>query len=105
MVNEMVNHFARVKGDSLAEHGVVDGQSIYLAGNVLVPNAEDSFDYRMKFLGAFVIDEHIIVNDDKKMFYIDPANFIMMDEGEEAGLIKVRDEDFKQEEKAEVESA
>lgn len=94
MVNDMVNHFAKVSGDSLAEYGVVDGQTIYLAGSVLVPNGQDSFDYRMKFLGAFVIDGHITVTDDKKMFYIDPANFTQMGEEEEAPMIAIRNEDF-----------
>lgn len=98
MVREMVNHFAFVNNDSLEEYGVLPGQTIYLAGSVLVPLAEDSFDYRMKFLGAFVIDDHITVNDDRKMFYIDPDNFTMMTEDEEAHYIKIRDEDFKKDE-------
>lgn len=95
MVKEMVNNFAVMINDSLAEYGVKNGQLIYLAGNVLVPVAEDSYDYRMKFLGAFVIDDHITVNDDIKMFYVDPDNFAMMSNEENARLSAIRDEDFK----------
>lgn len=94
MVKEMVNNFARMSSDSLAEYGVNEGQLIYLAGSVLVPLAEDSFDYRMKFLGAFVIDDHITVNDEIKMFYVDPDNFVMIDEEENKRLLAIRDEDF-----------
>lgn len=94
MVNDMVNHFAKVCNDSLAEHGVKNGQTIYLAGNVLVPVEPDSFDFRMKFLGTFVIDGHIVVTDDVKMFYIDPTSFVQMTADEEAELIKTRDNDF-----------
>jgi hypothetical protein len=94
MVKEMVNNFARMSTDSLAEYGVGIGQLIYLAGSVLVPVAEDSFDYRMKFLGAFVIGDHIIVNDELKMFYVDPDNFVMIDAEENERLAKIRDKDF-----------
>lgn len=95
MVNKVVNAYARVKGDTLVEHGIKDGQLIYLAGNVLVPLAEGSFDYRMKFLGALVFDDHITVDDDTKMFYIDPDNFEMIDEDENNRLCEIRDADFK----------
>lgn len=102
MVKEMVNNFAIMSSDSLAEYGIKNGQTIYLAGSVLVPAAEDSFNYRMKFLGAFVIDDHIVVTDETKMFYVDPENFVMMDEGENTRLCAVRDEDFKLETVAEA---
>lgn len=101
--NDMVNHFARMSNDSLAEYGVKQGQIIYLAGSVLVPVAENSFDYRAKFLGAFVIDGHIHVTEDHKMFYVDPDNFIQMSDEEEAPMIAIRDEDFKQGGEAEPE--
>lgn len=106
MVKDMVNHFATVSNNSLAEYGVVEGQAIYLAGSVLVPNSEEHpFDYRMKFLGAFVIDGHIHVTEEKKMFYIDPDNFVQMSDEEEAELIKTRDEEFAKKQPGEVPSA
>lgn len=95
MVKEMVNNFAVMCSDSLEEYGVKNGQTIYLAGSVLVPLEQDSFDYRMKFLGAFVIDDHITVNDELKMFYVDPDNFVLMGNEANARLCAIRDEDFK----------
>lgn len=98
--NDMVNNFATVVGNSLNEFGVVDGQLIYLAGSVLTPTEEERpFDYRLKFLGAFVMDQHITVNDDRKMFYIDPDNIKMLTEEENKVLLVVRDEDFKKDER------
>lgn len=94
MVKDMANHFARVCDDTLAEYGVKNGQVIYLAGSVFVPEEKDQFNYRMKFLGAFVNDKHITVTDDIKMFYIDPASFTLMNAGEEAELIAIRDAEF-----------
>ena len=97
--NEMVNNFARVVGDSLSEFGVINGQLIYLAGSVLTPIEEERpFDYRLKFLGAFVSDNHITVSEEQKMFYIDPDNVAMVGSDLNEELCAIRDKDFKKEE-------
>lgn len=88
--------FAQIQGDDLAEHGIVDGSYIYLAGDTFVrENEEDPYLFRRAFIAAKVIDTHIQADD--KPFLITAHNLIDVGEGALAALVAAYEADFKEE--------
>jgi hypothetical protein len=91
-----VGKFAKVIKTSLAKYGVKKGQIVYVSGSGFVPSAKDPYNFRLKFIAAFVVDDHIIVDaEKKKMFYVDARTLELLADEEQERLVAIRNEDFK----------
>lgn len=87
-----VGKFAKLKNDTLLEHGFAKGDMFFIAGNGFVPDSKaDPYKYRLMFIGAPVKDGHVTV---EKGFTVDGKNLKLLPKKEEAKLQATKEEDF-----------
>lgn len=86
--------FVEVIVKSLEDHGIKEGDYLYLAGDTFVPETpDDPYLFRKVFIAARVIDYHIQADD--KPFLVDGKSTTLVDESEKVRLQTVYEEDFK----------
>lgn len=86
-----VGDYVKMLGDSLKEHGIKDGDKLYLAGSGFVPKEENEYDYRLIFIAAKLIGDELDL--ESNGFTVDGDNLEPLSEFENARLSKVRDKE------------
>lgn len=95
MTEVFTGNFAVVQDDTFKEHGISQGDKVYIAGETLVRvTEEDPYEFRKIFLAAFLKGKHIDL--ERKPFTIDGKRLVPVDEVTQKRLDKVRISDFKE---------
>lgn len=89
-----VGNFAVVQDDFMKEHGINEGDTIYVAGNLTVPvDGKDPYALRMLFVAARVDgDGHVLPNEGA--FTVDGKRLVAVPEEEQERLDNQKNEDF-----------
>ncbi len=88
-----VGDFVRVLDDTLAKFDVKEGDNIYLAGDIIVPDKEgDPYSRRQVFIAAYMNGDH--VDADRKPFTIDGKRVRKLGDNIQERLTKIKKEDF-----------
>jgi hypothetical protein len=92
-----VGQFCKVMNSSYVEYGIKKYDTIYLAGEMMVPlKEEDPYLHRKLFVGAYVKDGH--VQGDRKPLTVDGLTLKPVSKTKQAELKAIMEEDFSQEE-------
>ncbi|MNQ21499.1 hypothetical protein D3C85_346220 [compost metagenome] len=87
-----VGMFAYVKDTKLSEYGVFKGDTVYVAGDMFLPDEKDPYSYRKMFIGAFVKDGHILIHD--KPFTVDGKRLEPVSKVNQEKLDAIKEADF-----------
>ena len=88
-----VGMFAHIKCGRYAEYGLLKGDIVYIAGEMMVAlSAEDPYAYRKLFVAAYTEDGHVL--DKKKPLSIDAVNLRPVSTGKQKSLYAQFEKDF-----------
>lgn len=87
--------FVEIKDNFLIEHSIKKGDTLYLAGDSIIPNDEnDIYNMRRVFVAAQMDGEH--VNIVKQPFMCDPKRLKKVCKAKQEKLNKIFEEDYKE---------
>ncbi len=94
--------FARVINDEgLTEHGITNGDLVYVAGDGFAPAEGDGYDYRLIFIVSKLDDGHI-KPDENKAVAVDGTSLEHVDDETGKRLDRIKTEDYGSDEEGTV---
>lgn len=87
--------FAKVvKDDGLTEHGLNNGDLVYIVGDGFTPIEGDGYSYRLVFIVTKLVDDHIKPDEDNPGLAVDGTSLEVVDEETFKRLDQIKIKDY-----------